>query len=329
MVHIRASLIIMMVGAHMGGAIRLHDTPSFFEYGRCAAVWLMDNFHMDQYVGTWYSVMHVPSSYVSVTRCVQDHLSLSGNGLLVKTSGVTSEGAPGSTQAFLTLVVEEDTTKPYLQLRAPFVPPVPYHIVYTDYRNVSCVYSCLGILGIKAELLWVLSRSLPLPHSHLQHCLNIFASQGLNTTKLLQVEQEDCGVVRDVDHVAAETLPDEEAKVMEGVVATSPSTFFSEDVVLAEVAGSDQLDLSTFLSAAQDVLWPDIVAAGNAERRNASDPTHTAAWASNKDDAQHGRHVDPNVMWEAVENDIFNSSTGRIFPTMLLLLGPIWVATLA
>lgn len=72
------------------------------------------------------------------------------------------------------------------------MPPVPYHIVETDYTSYSCVYSCFDLLNIRAELFFILSRTPEISPESRQRCLDLFEEKDVDTGKLVEMQQEGC-----------------------------------------------------------------------------------------------------------------------------------------
>ena len=52
-----------------------------------------------------------------------------------------------------------------------------YQVLATDYVNYSVVYSCSETLGLKSELIWILSRSMNMPASYLTIAENVVKAQ--------------------------------------------------------------------------------------------------------------------------------------------------------
>ncbi|MPC89004.1 Crustacyanin-A2 subunit [Portunus trituberculatus] len=104
-----------------------------------------------------------------------------------------------SQDATITLVEPENpaSMKPYLQIWAPGVPPVPYHVVKTNYRHFACVYSCYELFSLMFEVFSVLSRGPEIDNAYLAECHRAFDALELDLTRLEPVQQT--GVCNAVD----------------------------------------------------------------------------------------------------------------------------------
>ncbi|XP_042890102.1 neurofilament medium polypeptide-like [Penaeus japonicus] len=162
-----------------------------------------------QYVGTWYTISSVPNAYIPVKKCMADTVTMQGEDMEIITRGFGEDGSRQSSEAILSEVVPFNPFEwPFLQLQASLVPPVPYHIVETDYTSYSCVYSCFDLLNIRAELFFILSRTPEISPEARQRCLDLFEENDIDTGKLAEMQQEGCP--RDEDDDEEEVEEEEE-----------------------------------------------------------------------------------------------------------------------
>ncbi|ROT64942.1 Crustacyanin-A2 subunit [Penaeus vannamei] len=167
--------------------------PSFLEVGSCASISLMEGFEPEEYLGTWYTISNVPNSYIPVKKCMTDTVTMQDVDMKIVTKGFGEDDSPQRSEAVLSEVMPFSPFEdPFLQLRASLVPPVPYHIVETDYTSYSCVYSCFDLLNIRAELFFILSRTPEISPEARRRCLDLFEEKGVDTGKLQEMQQEGC-----------------------------------------------------------------------------------------------------------------------------------------
>lgn len=119
------------------------------------------------------------------------------------------------------------------------MPPVPYHIVETDYTSYSCVYSCFDLLNIRAELFFILSRTPEISPEARRRCLDLFEEKGVDTGKLQEMQQEGCpregeGVGEEVVE-AGEVAEDEAVERDEGEEMEVPEDDTDDDGVHGNV----------------------------------------------------------------------------------------------
>ncbi|CAL4137838.1 unnamed protein product, partial [Meganyctiphanes norvegica] len=144
------------------------SAPSFLETGDCADFDIMEDFDIDRYTGSWYTILSIPSSYVHINSCNQYSIKRIKHRMQLNSLGFNERGNRQRQRAVLSRVKTEEGT--YYETKSKGVPAVPYHIFASDYDSYACIYSCLGIIGLRAELYWVLSRNTTLQQEKIQYC---------------------------------------------------------------------------------------------------------------------------------------------------------------
>ena len=122
--------------------------------GKCETIALQENFDALQYLGTWYEQARDKGMYFEKYDCDQARYSLNADGSLAVLNTEYNEAKDVVEQAHATAKCNGAQCKVYF---APFVGG-DYRVLSTDYTNYSLVYSCEDLLGVKDEMIWVLTR---------------------------------------------------------------------------------------------------------------------------------------------------------------------------
>ncbi|KAK8719121.1 hypothetical protein OTU49_014226, partial [Cherax quadricarinatus] len=105
--------------------------------------------------------------------------------LEVVTEGRDVKGGKISRAGVLALLPESHSRA--LQLDIDGMPPLNVWVVWTDYTNVACLYSCAEFPGLRAEWAWVMTRS-PRPRGKLvAGCRARLRQHMVNTAKFKRV----------------------------------------------------------------------------------------------------------------------------------------------
>ncbi|XP_071544922.1 uncharacterized protein [Panulirus ornatus] len=193
----RLLTLVTMVMALSAGGVRGNGlgflVPDMVESGRCAHPQIADVLDLQRFSGTWYQVEEEPNSYIDIKECIMIHYTWHGTHIEAVTRGWDQHGDLEVQKANISQVTPVDPTqpRPYLQVRTPHVPPVPYHIIKTDYVNFACVYSCFDFLGMKVEISSILSRT-PVPtNASLAACYHSFHAMRIDLSRMGPVLQGD------------------------------------------------------------------------------------------------------------------------------------------
>lgn len=194
------SLLLLMVLAGemvipVRGGMMDFSPPGLIQYGTCAQPKDHESFHFEQFNGLWYQVEMVPNSYMEPKKCITLDFLWNGTAYNVTTTGLNEYNERVQQGASIKRVLPQDpaTIRPYLQIWAPGVPPVPYHVVMTDYTHYACVYSCYELFELMFEAFSILSRSAEIDDASLAACHRAFNAMELDLTRLEPVEQDgDC-----------------------------------------------------------------------------------------------------------------------------------------
>ncbi|XP_042239148.1 apolipoprotein D-like [Homarus americanus] len=156
----------------------------------CPNLRLMKNFSTDKYMGVWYEIQAQPNIFQSIKSCLASSYKRVKTEIHVLSEGLDSSGASTTTKSILKIVDPQNPA----HMVTDFVPGVepPFDIVDTDYKTFSCAHSCLSIVGIKTEFVFIYSRNRTLRSNSTQHCLSIFESYGIDLSSLVNTPQRNC-----------------------------------------------------------------------------------------------------------------------------------------
>lgn len=112
------------------------------------------------------------------------------------------------------------------------VPPVMYDIIDTDYLSYTCAYSCMGLFGLKFELMWIMTREPTFSERIKDLCFNAFHKLGINvnTLKIVNQDEEICGkmIAKSATDIALLSEVDSDHEKRENVADNSESLEESE-----------------------------------------------------------------------------------------------------
>nr|XP_045616430.1 crustacyanin-A2 subunit-like [Procambarus clarkii] len=145
----------------------------------CPILKLKQQFSIDKYMGVWYEIQAQPSIFQTIKSCLSSTYTWDGKDVQVYSEGLDSKGAPVLTKSTLKIVDPQNPAHmitnfvPGGIVNHPRVQP-PFDIVDTDYLTFSCAHSCLSVVGIKTEFVFVYARNRSLSQDIIQHCRAIF-----------------------------------------------------------------------------------------------------------------------------------------------------------
>ncbi|XP_069165995.1 crustacyanin-A1 subunit [Procambarus clarkii] len=156
----------------------------------CPILKLKQQFSIDKYMGVWYEIQAQPSIFQTIKSCLSSTYTWDGKDVQVYSEGLDSKGAPVLTKSTLKIVDPQNPA----HMITNFVPGVqpPFDIVDTDYLTFSCAHSCLSVVGIKTEFVFVYARNRSLSQDIIQHCRAIFKSYDIDVSTLVSTPQDGC-----------------------------------------------------------------------------------------------------------------------------------------
>ncbi|XP_004081228.2 apolipoprotein D [Oryzias latipes] len=161
-----------------------------FGWGPCKTPEVQANFTLEEFAGSWYLVEKLPA-FFAPGKCIRSNLTLMENDTVHVTS---SHFFFDREWRFEGVLVTPDGDEP-AKLAAhffKFAPSMPDWVLATDYTDYSVVYSCMDFFhAFHLEYAWIFSRSPSLSPETLRHCEEILDREGIDTSRLQEVEQ-DC-----------------------------------------------------------------------------------------------------------------------------------------
>ncbi|KAM4557129.1 apolipoprotein D-like [Fundulus diaphanus] len=156
--------------------------------GRCPNAAVQDKFDAARYLGKWYEIQKMPTTFQK-GQCSTATYSLQSPGVV----GVLNrELLANGTVNEITGIAKPDPAEPAKLLVYFFEnsPPAPYWVLSTDYDNYALVYSCTDLSALHADFVWILSRRPAMSQETLEELHSILQSLGVSVHKLLATNQD-------------------------------------------------------------------------------------------------------------------------------------------
>ncbi|KAL6052847.1 hypothetical protein STEG23_013522, partial [Scotinomys teguina] len=163
-----------------------------FHLGKCPSPSVQENFDVLKYLGRWYEIEKVPSSFEK-GDCNQANYVLMENGNIRM---LNQERRPDGT------ISQVEGEAKYTNLSEPakllvkffeLTPSTPYWILTTDYVNYALVYSCTTIIWLfHVNYIWILGRNPYLPPETITYLKDILISNGIDIQKMISTDQTNC-----------------------------------------------------------------------------------------------------------------------------------------
>ncbi|XP_075983119.1 uncharacterized protein LOC142981240 isoform X2 [Anticarsia gemmatalis] len=178
------------------------------QFGQCNPnLGLVQNFDIDQFVGTWYEIQRTADPQQNAD-CAQFDITSSNNAINVVHSGVNNNFQEDSRG---TATLETGTARLTLNIDK-FDGPKDFWVFLTDYTNFAVTYSCENISPTQRSInLWVLGRQRaftnePIP-AHINTNINQAFGITLNDLQSISHSETACYVLPVINDGAAIILP--------------------------------------------------------------------------------------------------------------------------
>ncbi|XP_063866010.1 crustacyanin-A2 subunit-like isoform X1 [Scylla paramamosain] len=178
------AVVVIIVTLSLGGS-GLVEASTVLEVGSCPNVTSVRNLDLGKLEGRWYQILQIPTEDNSIARCTRSTYTYTDGYLKVVTEGRSAGGGEVARTGVLAKLPHSPSGA--LQLDMDGMPPLDIWVVYTDYSNVACLYSCAEFHGLKAEWAWAVASS-PRPRVKMvNRCRAKLRLHQVNTTKLQRV----------------------------------------------------------------------------------------------------------------------------------------------
>ncbi|XP_008274001.1 apolipoprotein D-like [Stegastes partitus] len=160
-----------------------------FKLGKCPKVAVQANFDATRYIGKWYEIMKLPTTFQK-GECGTATYSLKSPGVL----GVFNRELlkDGTINSIVGQAKVKDPAEP-AKLEVSFfnTPPGPYWVLSTDYEGHSLVYGCTDFGLFHMELSWILSREPTLSKDTIEELHSILSSAEVNVQKMVPTNHDE------------------------------------------------------------------------------------------------------------------------------------------
>ncbi|XP_034412135.1 apolipoprotein Da, duplicate 2 [Cyclopterus lumpus] len=168
----------------------LAASAQVLKFAKCPKPAVQANFDASKYLGKWYEIMKLPTSFQK-GECSIATYSLKSHGVIgVLNSELLDNGTVNSIVGSAKV---KDPSEP-AKLEVSFFegsPPGPYWVLSTDYKGHSLVYGCVDYGLFSIELSWILSREPTLSEETVEELHSILSSIGIDVNKMVPTNQNE------------------------------------------------------------------------------------------------------------------------------------------
>ncbi|KAL6097584.1 apod [Pungitius sinensis] len=162
-----------------------------YHWGGCPAPKVQPNFNLPQYMGRWYEIEKLPSTYER-GKCIEANYAFRKDGTIQVLASRLRKDKVRLSEG--TAVVQDQREPSRLGVSfSYFTPYSPYLVLTTDYTSLSVVYSCTSILNIfHYDYAWVLGRSRFLPWETVRYAEQLLTDEGIDLYRMKPTDQTGC-----------------------------------------------------------------------------------------------------------------------------------------
>ncbi|CAG0896320.1 unnamed protein product [Cyprideis torosa] len=158
----------------------------------CPEVVTDPNFDKDLYIGSWYELYSLPTSFSQNFTCIRERYRDLGDDILeVYNTGTTPED---TVDGELGIAYQPDPNEPgKLVVEFPGRPLGDYWILSVDYEKYASVYACDSFGTVQFEFGWLLSRAPVMDSETEAAAWAAFEQFGIDTTRFTRTyHDENC-----------------------------------------------------------------------------------------------------------------------------------------
>ncbi|XP_068160344.1 apolipoprotein Db isoform X2 [Antennarius striatus] len=162
-----------------------------YRWGPCPTPMVQPNFNIQQYLGRWYEIEKLPTSFAR-GKCIEANYFFRQDGTVrilnqqfYKDKIRRAEG---------TAVIHDPRNPAQLGVSfSYFTPYSTYWVLSTDYTTLAVVYSCTDILHIfHVEFAWILSRTRFPPPQSVLYAKQLLVNEGIDLSRMTATDQTGC-----------------------------------------------------------------------------------------------------------------------------------------
>lgn len=163
-------------------------------WGKCPSPAVMEDFDLQQYLGTWYEIeRNYNPSESSERTCIKTKVeSLNATDYNVQ---FTMSWNLGMLEDKLAIKGRYNAAERSAKLKVKPIPLFPkqnYWVLDTDYENYALVWSCADFVLNHYQLIWLFSRKTTLRPEHRFKAYQTLHNNGLKLEDLVVVDHSEC-----------------------------------------------------------------------------------------------------------------------------------------
>ncbi|KAM4605959.1 uncharacterized protein ACJ7VT_016228 [Polymixia lowei] len=162
-----------------------------FHWGSCPTVSLQSNFSLEQYLGKWYEIEHIPVMYEN-GKCRDANFVRKNDGVA---RVLFSETVDNKVEVTKGSVYQDAEDPAMMEISYYYLVwlKCPWWVLYTDYSTVSVVYSCESIFNLfYMEYSWIISRTRLLTPDVLKKARQVLVREKIDISSMMSSDQTGC-----------------------------------------------------------------------------------------------------------------------------------------
>uniref|UniRef100_A0A3B4FN67 Apolipoprotein D n=1 Tax=Pundamilia nyererei TaxID=303518 RepID=A0A3B4FN67_9CICH len=157
--------------------------------GKCPQPAVQANFDANRYIGKWYEIHKLPTSFQKGQCATANYTLLSPGVIEVLNTELLDNGTVNAIVGSAKVKNPAEPSK--LEVSFNNSPPGPYWVLSTDYDGHSLVYGCTDYGLFRVELSWILSRKPTFSKETLEKLQGILYSVGVSVENMVPTNQDE------------------------------------------------------------------------------------------------------------------------------------------